>query len=871
MKGFSQMELDQTLRMALEAALAPERFSPEEDPVVRGLLVFLTRRWEEARKTLFQLPEKTLFEFYQRLGARVPDPRPARTMAIFDLSPKAKEPLVLERGFLLGAGELVFETEEEILVLPGGFKKALFFIPDAPLLSEAREILNGQPLNLGELKAHFLFSLKARIPLDDLCPGETFDLELGEVERDLTLELQGKGRTWSLFRERNGLFKVPEEALPLEDDRGPFFWLSMLSKRPLPFRELSLIPGERKVTHLFVGDRPLSPGLPVYYWIPPLYGLEHLSVESLAQVLYPSEEQRFSLKNPFGLPPLPGLSLYLGGFWLLPGTRWRLEGVNLQSSHLCLEYFDGKSWRAFESSVEVTFPPEVKPCVVNQIRARWLRVRYVGPLTTFGEEGPQDYFLNFTVHPSQEDLPLKEIFVSNLGEETRVLPQQVPHYGLKTKEAALFLALEKAFPGGPVSLYFSGKAPREILKRLEVSTESGFLPLAFEDTTCGLKRAGRLKFFLPEDLSSQEVFGQEGVWLRLVFEKEGAHELEIRGLFLNAVPVREGQSLFLRAQSRGLPGESFSLKPLVEEVRVKVGGRSYQVVDDLTSYGPEDEVVALDPETGLLFFGDGLHGRIPPLGAPIEIHYRSHHGAQGNLPPESLEGPLSSLAFLEGVRQPEPAVGGKDRVEDALVLRRLPKVMRHRQRAFTSPDLEDLLREEDEIHRLFFLVQGGRLVLYVLPFAKDPTPLVSEGLREKIRERLEPVLPLTLRDFEVNDPLYVPLDVSVELLVASGVSPRRALEVARKALERFLHPVTGNFQAEGFAFGQLPMLSDFYRLLQELPEVRAVKRLAVMARVKGERRPYREGRPPRLPAFVLPAPGEFVIQGEPDESQSPKS
>jgi alpha-N-arabinofuranosidase len=56
---------------------------------------------------------------------------------------------------------------------------------------------------------------------------------------------------------------------------------------------------------------------------------------------------------------------------------------------------------------------------------------------------------------------------------------------------------------------------------------------------------------------------------------------------------------------------------------ITVSGVAWTEVPDLSAAGPDDTVYEFDPQTGEIRFGDGEHGRIPPLAAPIRASYES--------------------------------------------------------------------------------------------------------------------------------------------------------------------------------------------------------------------------------------------------------
>jgi alpha-L-arabinofuranosidase len=78
--------------------------------------------------------------------------------------------------------------------------------------------------------------------------------------------------------------------------------------------------------------------------------------------------------------------------------------------------------------------------------------------------------------------------------------------------------------------------------------------------------------------------------------------------------------------SPGRPGEQFVVNypPVVPgTVSVRVRGVPWVEVPSLAPYGPLDPVYTVDPASGLITFGDGVHGMIPVRGARITAGYES--------------------------------------------------------------------------------------------------------------------------------------------------------------------------------------------------------------------------------------------------------
>ncbi len=100
------------------------------------------------------------------------------------------------------------------------------------------------------------------------------------------------------------------------------------------------------------------------------------------------------------------------------------------------------------------------------------------------------------------------------------------------------------------------------------------------------------------------------------------------------------------AASTGAAGQSFQVAypPVVSgSATVKVGGVAWTPVSSLSSAGPSADDYTLDPSTGTILFGNGIHGAIPPSGATVTATYQS--------------GPHDGFAqFYSAMKQADPAI-----------------------------------------------------------------------------------------------------------------------------------------------------------------------------------------------------------------------
>ena len=80
--------------------------------------------------------------------------------------------------------------------------------------------------------------------------------------------------------------------------------------------------------------------------------------------------------------------------------------------------------------------------------------------------------------------------------------------------------------------------------------------------------------------------------------------------------------------SDGTAGQVFEMllpPALPATTKVSIDGTAWRRVDSWANAGPSDKVYVLSPLAGLVAFGDGVHGAIPPAGSVVKASYRSEH------------------------------------------------------------------------------------------------------------------------------------------------------------------------------------------------------------------------------------------------------
>lgn len=90
-------------------------------------------------------------------------------------------------------------------------------------------------------------------------------------------------------------------------------------------------------------------------------------------------------------------------------------------------------------------------------------------------------------------------------------------------------------------------------------------------------------------------------------------------------------------------------------------------------------------------FGDGLNGRIPPVGTTITATFATCDGASGNVEPNTITSiNSSSFPAIRSITNPVAASGGRDHESAESIKNALPSMMRVRDAGITLSDFVDL-------------------------------------------------------------------------------------------------------------------------------------------------------------------------------------
>ena len=442
-------------------------------------------------------------------------------------------------------------------------------------------------------------------------------------------------------------------------------------------------------------------------------------------------------------------------------------------------------------------------------------------------------------------------------------------------------------------------APAHIL--WEYSSGDGWAPLGALDETATLTQRGLVHFVGPRDFTAQDAVAyhdgaqpgaaQKHYWLRLRWQSgDFVFPPQARRVLLNTTWASQAATRRdeILGSSNGDPGQRFTalFAPVLPDERLDVreselppanelaaiGGRDaltvmldasgepdeiwvrWQAVSDLYGSGPRDRHYVIDRLSGEIRFGNGRQGLVPTPGQNnLRLtYYRSGGGTHGNRATGEVVELKSSVPYIESVSNLEPATGGAQQEGLERVKERGCASLRHRNRAVTAQDLEDLayaaapniarvaaIMPTFDPYQLWLdpespaggapdhaAVHAGESGLVIVPDGREARPTPGLHLIERVRRFVQERSSATA-DLWVAGPEWVAVSVNVSVAPTSLALADVVIANVQNALNYYLHPLTGGVQGYGWPFGVIPRRSDLFAMLETVDGVDHVRRLEV--------------------------------------------
>jgi hypothetical protein len=419
--------------------------------------------------------------------------------------------------------------------------------------------------------------------------------------------------------------------------------------------------------------------------------------------------------------------------------------------------------------------------------------------------------------------------------------------------------------------------------RWEYFNGVAWIELSVLDRTMQFSQSGTVDVLIPTDSARLAKFDLEEIyWIRamLVPSSENGDVLRsdplmtphLDAIFINTVPAVQALTITneVLGSGNGLPRQRFRLSqvpvlarpdifvlepelpsaverteleseqgsdavqqrvnPVTEQTEIWIRWRE---MPDFNGSSPHSRHYTLDHGTGELAFGNGILGLVPPFGVNnIVANYRVSAGSAGNVATGTVVQLRSPVPGVASVTNRLDAEGGAGLETPEVARQRGPQSLRHRGRAVSRTDFEWLAREAagTQIARVVclpninraFARKPGWVTLVIVPQGTDrklvPTVDLIQQVENSFRDRSFAGLGAFSR-VHVTGPDYIEVVVAVDAVLRDL---RQAAQVKReigKALDRFLHPLTGGPTAEGWKLGRDVFASEIASVVHTVPGV----------------------------------------------------
>lgn len=449
---------------------------------------------------------------------------------------------------------------------------------------------------------------------------------------------------------------------------------------------------------------------------------------------------------------------------------------------------------------------------------------------------------------------------------------------------SFYIRFSKTFINGPIGLYFD-LINEELFKnknlKIHLSTffkenkEIVERSIQMEDNTNGFLKSGGFYIGFDKELEKIELFGEEGYFIKIsiLSSTQISNQVYLKGIYLNCIEAIQQETIKKEYLETSIDNDEvrFYLKNssiIDEEVYVDEKDfilegqelnsedtiiekdpfgiiKNYWVkwtkVNDFYMSSSLDRHYMIDKMNGIIIFGNGIHGKRPPLNDvnKIYVNYIFGGGKKGNVKANTITKMRKSIPFIDTVFNPINSYGGCDNEKLLESMDRKSALLKHRNRAITNEDYENLAKEASrniwkvkclENINSKGLRQNGYITMVVMPKDGYEDSSLMKELCHNIKTYLlkrAPSLMMLKNRLNVIKPLIVNVSIRANLLIDNMEDMILVQNESKRKLNNFLDPVRGNYDKKGWNIGLIPHKSMFYSILTNVDKVINVYNLGI--------------------------------------------
>lgn len=507
------------------------------------------------------------------------------------------------------------------------------------------------------------------------------------------------------------------------------------------------------------------------------------------------------------------------------------------------------------------------------------------------------------------------LVAENNGNTTALdLKKDINEYQMKIFEEmpgnfrAMYLRFTDSPDGLPLSLMFdiNGRVSLDQGIRYEIYDGTAFRQVSYEDGTDCFEHTGIVNLYLHDKLPRTVFFSEEGYWLRISPENNRNQDNVpmVTGIYTNCVRCSQKEHSEEMTFSTGVQEAGKKIKipylPILDEsvwvdekgslldselanirkknpkdIRTETENGEetgilirWRRIQSIYMAGPEDRVYELDWNTGEMTFGNGVHGKIPPQGSDnIRIVVIYGGGEKGNAEEGAINGFLAPIPRISGVQNITPMTGGVDRIQRERIEFYGNKLLRHRERAVSLRDYEDIVLLEfadaEQVKCFNDTDAEGKTspghVCVVVKAISTGNEQISWELARDIKEKLMTSCDCCLAAsgrLHVRPAIEMTVNTTVSIEVEDLTQVVRIKKDVQDTIEHLITDVWAKRE-----IGNQVRIEDFYVDISQIPGVSAISSIFV------EGIYYREGKKHVIPIenndtipFVTVTGGEHKVR-----------
>lgn len=550
---------------------------------------------------------------------------------------------------------------------------------------------------------------------------------------------------------------------------------------------------------------------------------------------------------------------------------------------------------AVRCRINFTCPEDIGNILVNAYDKKYIRIRVLEIENAYRISGhyvtPWMENISFRYHYENKNV-LPTLYAAKSNGELEIYNESIfrkdavlSFFDLKYTSTAVYFRFDSMPSGAPVKFLFSMENENESRMPLmvwEYYTKSGWNTLTVYDETVNFMKSGIITFIGQKDFEPVRLFGMDGFWIRCIdinseYEKpEQSLFPVVKDIYPNTVRIsnkRQREQELFSVEINNSNNKFELANNRVSDIKCYVAETKLQheEIMQMSEYGEAEierdengEVTkvwvlweersnfvfsgstsrhyVIDRNTGVVAFGDGVHGKIPesiPEEDSVRILYSTNDGIKSNLDTGRIERFSSSNDFISRIYNPLPTVGGYNHEDTKGAVVRSGKALTHMFRAVSVSDYEALAYEASQNVKkckCFPNTNGqeeyeeGCVTLVVLQkdYAHGSDYFLE--LRKTIKSFIlsRNALPLAAeRKFEVARPRFVRMNVKVYCGSDSMDNVFYMQQEVINRINKFLNPVSGNFDGMGWEIGSIPNTTQIANYIKSVDHIRGIEQVII--------------------------------------------